>query len=146
VWPYGAEALDQNRQLFGLWNIQLSKLGQGFRRASLQQGLQSDNGAAGSCAELVNAVAAHIGRLGEGVIQTIFNRYRLHIGVIGADIWTRQVDIFVAVEKPGKSLYDLPVFLRREIPFGDDPRFSAAIRSSLQRSSGSPAPGWDRLG
>ncbi len=117
----GAEALNENRELLGAGHFQPAELVQhGQPRQDVEQPLQGDDHAARCRAQLVDAVAAHRRRLGNGAVQAVFGGDGLHVRVAGADIRPRNVQVAVAPDQARKTADHFPVLLRRTARVGDD--------------------------
>ena len=68
------------------------------RGISSRRAQEGDHDAAGGGAQLIDAITAHVNRLGNGSIQAVFDSDRFHVGVIGANVGARQIQVAVVVD------------------------------------------------
>ena len=69
---------------------------------------------------LVDRITTHFSRFGDGVVNSIPDCNRLHIGVVRADIRTGQVDIAVAIYEARPTADDFGVLFGHKSTLGND--------------------------
>ena len=92
------------------------------------QRVERDHHAARRRAQLIDPIAAHIYGLGQRRVESVFNRDRLHILIVRADIGTWVVEADVSSNQMRKAAHDCGMIGRRKIRAGDNARLAAAER------------------